>query len=106
MDKQNASKVAFGKPGIEPRRTHANKQAVGTTYTDGSRVWFTLRFQSRSTMQNPSVFVSASLQSALSNPDQSPAEEFIGIPETGEFPEWQPPQHDSNNKDEPQPTRH
>ncbi|BAY10008.1 glycoside hydrolase family 15 protein [Calothrix sp. NIES-2098] len=33
---------AFGAPGIEPRWTHANKDAVGTAYSTSSRVWFTI----------------------------------------------------------------
>ncbi|WP_245246046.1 glycoside hydrolase family 15 protein [Nostoc sp. ATCC 53789] len=33
---------AFGSPGIEPRWTHANKEAVGTAYSTSSRVWFTV----------------------------------------------------------------
>ncbi|WP_235526563.1 hypothetical protein [Nostoc piscinale] len=33
---------AFGSPGIEPRWTHANKDAVGTAYSTSSRVWFTV----------------------------------------------------------------
>lgn len=33
---------AFGKPGIEPRWTRGNKDAVGTAYSASSRVWFTL----------------------------------------------------------------
>ncbi|MBI4258343.1 MAG: glucan 1,4-alpha-glucosidase [Thaumarchaeota archaeon] len=33
---------AFGKPGIEPRWTHGNKDGVGTAYSADSRVWFTI----------------------------------------------------------------
>ncbi|MDZ8053415.1 MAG: glycoside hydrolase family 15 protein [Aulosira sp. ZfuVER01] len=33
---------AFGSPGIDPRWTHANKDAVGTAYSTSSRVWFTV----------------------------------------------------------------
>jgi len=33
---------AFGKPGIEPRWTRGNKDAVGTAYSASSRIWFTL----------------------------------------------------------------
>lgn len=33
---------AFGKPGIEPRWTRGNKDAVGTAYSASSRLWFTL----------------------------------------------------------------
>lgn len=35
-------RVAFGAPGIEPRWTHSNKDAVGMSYSADSRVWFTL----------------------------------------------------------------
>ena len=34
-------RMAPGWPGIEPRWTTANKSAVGTALSDGSRVWFT-----------------------------------------------------------------
>ncbi|MDG6904571.1 MAG: glucan 1,4-alpha-glucosidase [Nitrososphaerota archaeon] len=33
---------AFGRPGIEPRWTHANKYGVGTAYSADSKVWFTI----------------------------------------------------------------
>lgn len=33
---------AFGRPGIEPRWTHGNKEGVGTAYAASSRIWFTL----------------------------------------------------------------
>ena len=33
---------AFGAPGIEPRWTRSDKQAVGTAYSASSRIWFTL----------------------------------------------------------------
>ncbi|HTU43986.1 MAG TPA: glycoside hydrolase family 15 protein [Bryobacteraceae bacterium] len=33
---------AFGAPGDEPFWTHANKEGVGTAYSIGSRVWFTI----------------------------------------------------------------
>lgn len=33
---------AFGAPGIEPRWTAGDKQAVGTAYSASSRIWFTL----------------------------------------------------------------
>ncbi len=35
-------RLAFGSPGIEPRWTRGNKDAVGTAYSSSSRVWFTL----------------------------------------------------------------
>lgn len=34
--------AAFGRPGIEPRWTRGNKDAVGTAYSAASRLWFTL----------------------------------------------------------------
>ena len=34
---------AFGKPGIEPRWTHSNKDGVGTAYCASSHLWFTVR---------------------------------------------------------------
>ena len=33
---------AFGRPGIEPRWTHGDKDGVGTAYAVASRIWFTL----------------------------------------------------------------
>jgi glucoamylase len=33
---------AFGRPGIEPRWTHGDKEGVGTPYAASSRIWFTL----------------------------------------------------------------
>ena len=33
---------AFGRPGIEPRWTHGDKDGVGTSYAASSRIWFTL----------------------------------------------------------------
>jgi glucoamylase len=38
-----SQRLAFGAPGAEPRWTHGDKDAVGTAYNAGSRVWFTLR---------------------------------------------------------------
>ncbi len=37
-----ARNPAFGAPGIEPRWTRSDKQAVGTAYSASSRIWFTL----------------------------------------------------------------
>ena len=34
--------AAFGKPGIEPKWTHGNKDGVGTAYSGSSRLWFTI----------------------------------------------------------------
>lgn len=36
------NKSAFGAPGDQPRWTHANKDGVGTAYSTGGRVWFTI----------------------------------------------------------------
>jgi glucoamylase len=36
-----AGTEAFGKPGIEPRWTHSNKDGVGTAYSVSSHLWFT-----------------------------------------------------------------
>ena len=33
---------AFGKPGIEPRWTHSNKDGIGTAYSADSKIWFTI----------------------------------------------------------------
>ena len=33
---------AFGRPGIEPRWTHGDKDGVGTSYAASSRIWFTV----------------------------------------------------------------
>jgi len=38
----NNNKDAFGHPGIHPRWTHGDKDAVGTAYAASSHVWFTL----------------------------------------------------------------
>ena len=37
-----AGTEAFGKPGIEPRWTHSNKDGVGTAYSASSHLWFTI----------------------------------------------------------------
>ena len=42
MAEARGSRAAFGKPGIEPRWTHGNKNAVGTAYSGSSRLWFTM----------------------------------------------------------------
>ncbi len=36
------NKSAFGAPGDDPRWTHANKEGIGTSYSPGGRVWFTV----------------------------------------------------------------
>jgi glucoamylase len=41
MTKSN-SQTAFGAPGMAPRWASSAKEAVGTAYSSGSRVWFTL----------------------------------------------------------------
>lgn len=42
MAEIRGNRFAFGKPGIEPRWTHGNKDGVGTAYSGDSRVWFTI----------------------------------------------------------------
>jgi len=42
MSKMQFRKPAFGQPGLEPRWTHGNKDGVGTAYSGGSRIWFTI----------------------------------------------------------------
>ncbi|RMG49903.1 MAG: glucan 1,4-alpha-glucosidase [Acidobacteria bacterium] len=42
MTKFHHTQPAFGRPGIEPRWTHGNKDGVGTAYSADSRIWFTL----------------------------------------------------------------
>ena len=37
-----AGTEAFGKPGIEPRWTHSNKDGAGTAYSASSHLWFTI----------------------------------------------------------------
>src|SRR5215470_6895728 len=34
---------AFGSPGCEPRWTDGDKDGIGTAFSSGSRVWFTIR---------------------------------------------------------------
>lgn len=40
--KSTEESAAFGRPGIEPRWTHGDKDGVGTPYAASSRIWFTL----------------------------------------------------------------
>src|SRR6476646_8288118 len=42
MSQIQGRKAAFGQPGLEPRWTHGNKEGVGTAYSGGSRIWFTI----------------------------------------------------------------
>src|SRR5437867_332175 len=42
MGELRGSKIAFGWPGLEPRWTHGNKDGVGTAYSGGSKIWFTI----------------------------------------------------------------
>ena len=42
MAKFRGQQLAFGRPGIEPRWTHGNKDGVGTAYFASSRIWFTV----------------------------------------------------------------
>jgi glucoamylase len=40
--KLRGNREAFGAPGMPPRWTHSNKEAVGTAYSSDSKVWYTL----------------------------------------------------------------
>lgn len=42
MTSVRGDRIAPGWPGIEPRWTRGNKDGVGTAYSDGSEMWFTL----------------------------------------------------------------
>src|SRR5262245_61404922 len=42
MAEARGRRGAFGKPGIEPKWTHGNKDGVGTAYSGSSRLWFTI----------------------------------------------------------------
>jgi glucoamylase len=42
MARFRGTKSAFGAPGDQPRWTHADKDGIGTAYSTGSRVWFTI----------------------------------------------------------------
>ena len=42
MARFRGNKSAFGAPGYEPRWTHADKEGIGTAYSTGGRVWFTI----------------------------------------------------------------
>src|SRR5579884_2244331 len=42
MAKIRGARVAFGKPGLEPRWTHGDKNGVGAAYSGSSRIWFTI----------------------------------------------------------------
>lgn len=42
MNSADGHETAFGWPGIEPRWTRGDKDAVGTAYSASSRLWFTL----------------------------------------------------------------
>ncbi|HEY3394826.1 MAG TPA: glycoside hydrolase family 15 protein [Lacipirellulaceae bacterium] len=42
MQPKTQNGEAFGKPGIEPRWTRGDKDAIGTAYSASSRLWFTL----------------------------------------------------------------
>ena len=43
MSRFRGMREAFGRPGLEPRWSPADKDAVGTAYSADSRLWFTLR---------------------------------------------------------------
>lgn len=42
MVKFSTNGEAFGKPGIEPRWSHSNKDGIGTAYSNASKIWFTI----------------------------------------------------------------
>jgi glucoamylase len=42
MPNIRGDRAAFGAPGIDPRWTAGNKDAIGTAYDDASQLWFTL----------------------------------------------------------------
>lgn len=42
MAEYSSNEEAFGRPGIEPRWTQANKDGVGTAYSADSKLWFTM----------------------------------------------------------------
>lgn len=42
MAKFRGEREAFGRPGIEPRWTHGNKDGVGVAYATCARIWFTI----------------------------------------------------------------
>ncbi len=42
MSTPRGDREAFGRPGIEPRWTHGDKEGVGTAYSASSRLWFTM----------------------------------------------------------------
>ena len=43
MARFRGQRSAFGAPGCEPRWTDADKDGIGTAYSSGGRVWFTIR---------------------------------------------------------------
>jgi hypothetical protein len=43
MARIRGQREAFGAPGCDPRWTEADKDGIGTAFSSGSRVWFTLR---------------------------------------------------------------
>src|SRR5579884_1563642 len=42
MAKIRGMREAFGKPGLDPKWTHGDKNGVGTAYSGSSRIWFTI----------------------------------------------------------------
>ena len=46
---------AFGSPGCEPRWTDGDKDGIGTAYSSGSRVWFTIRRGILTEIYHPTV---------------------------------------------------
>ncbi|MHB8568470.1 MAG: glycoside hydrolase family 15 protein [Nitrososphaerales archaeon] len=55
MVKFSSNPGAFGKPGIEPRWTHSNKDGVGTAYSADSKIWFTIWRGTLSEVYYPTV---------------------------------------------------
>lgn len=42
MARIRGNRQAFGRPGLEPKWTHGDKNGVGTAYSGTSRIWFTM----------------------------------------------------------------
>jgi glucoamylase len=42
MARIRGNREAFGKPGLDPKWTHGDKNGIGTAYSASSRVWFTV----------------------------------------------------------------
>ena len=42
MARIRGNRQAFGRPGLEPKWTHGDKNGIGTAYSGTSRIWFTM----------------------------------------------------------------